>query len=319
MFKQLLIPLDRSALAEQALGRAAALARATDASVDLVLVHEPFGTPLDVGLESYVDDLADEQRYLEDVASELRSGASLRVTCALVRGAASEMICERAKQIDADLIVMTSHARTGFGRMWLGSVADAIVRNATIPVLMLRPVERASERQAAKSLFKHILLPFDGSSLAAEAVGPATDIARASRADLTLLRVIAPVPLLSAFDVTVPLAYPPLVPDEAATSEVMREAQTELDAIARRVHEEHQLTVNADVVVNERTAPSIIDYARAHDVDLIAMCTHGRGATRLLVGSVADALLRGSDVPILLRRPARTAVESAVFSDASAA
>jgi nucleotide-binding universal stress UspA family protein len=319
MFKKLLIPLDRSPLAEQALGRAAALARATEASVDLVLVHEPFGAPLDVGLEGYVDDLGEEQRYLEDVANELRSGASLRVTCALVRGGASEMICERAKEIDADLIVMTSHARTGFGRMWLGSVADAIVRNAAIPVLMLRPVERAPERQAAKNLFKSILLPLDGSSLAAEAVGPATDVARASGADLTLLRVVAPVPLVSAYDVTVPLAYPPLVPDEAATREVVREVQAELDEIARRLGEEHHIKVSTDIIISERTAPSIIDYARAHDVDLIAMCTHGRGATRLLVGSVADALLRGSRVPILLQRPARTAVESVVLSDASAA
>jgi len=319
MLKQLLIPLDRSPLAEQAVGRAAALARATDASVDLVLVHEPFGTPLGVGLEGYVDDLADEQRYLEDVANELRSGASLRVTCALVRGGASEMICERAQEIDADLIVMTSHARTGFGRMWLGSVADAIVRNATIPVLMLRPVERAPDRLAAKSLFKHILLPLDGSSLAVEAVGPATDVARASGADLRLLRVVAPVPLVSAYDVTVPLAYPPLVPDEAATAEVVRETQAELDEIARRLREEHHVTVSADIVVSDRTAPSILDHARAHDVDLIAMCTHGRGASRLLVGSVADALLRGSGVPILLQRPARTAVESVVLSGASAA
>lgn len=319
MFKQLLIPLDRSPLAEQALGRAAALARAADASVDLVLVHEPFGTPLDVGLEGDVDDLAGERRYLEDVANELRSGASVRVTCALVRGGASEMICERATEIDADLIVMTSHARTGFGRMWLGSVADAIVRNATIPVLMLRPVERAADREAAKSLFKHVLLPLDGSSLAAEAIGPATDIARTSGADLRLLRVVAPVPLVSAYDVTVPLAYPALVPDEAATAEVVREAQAELDETARRLHDEHHLAVSAEVVISVRTAPSIIDFARAHDVDLIAMCTHGRGATRLLVGSVADALLRGGGMPLLLQRPARTAVESAVLSGASAA
>jgi nucleotide-binding universal stress UspA family protein len=100
---------------------------------------------------------------------------------------------------------------------------------------------------------------------------------------------------------------------------MVREAQDELDEIARRLHEEHHITVNADIVVSSRTAPSIIDYARAHDVDLIAMCTHGRGASRLLVGSVADALLRGSGVPVLLQRPARTAVESAVLSGASAA
>jgi nucleotide-binding universal stress UspA family protein len=236
-----------------------------------------------------------------------------------MQGGASEMICERAKEIDADLIVMTSHARTGFGRMWLGSVADALVRNATIPVLMLHPVERLSDREAAKRLFKHVLLPIDGSSLAAEAVGPATDMARASGADLTLLRIVAPVPLVSAYDVTVPLAYPPLVPDEAATRQVVREVEAELDEIAQPLHEAHGLTVHTAVLVSERTASSIIDYARAHDVDLIAMCTHGRGATRLLVGSVADALLRGSGVPVLLQRPARTAIESVVLSDASAA
>lgn len=319
MFKQLLIPLDRSPLSEQAVGRAAAIARATKASVDLVLVHEPFGTPINVGLPGDADDFANERDYLESVARELRTGASIHVTCAVLRGAASEMICERAKNVGADLIVMTSHARTGLGRMWLGSVADSVVRNASIPVLMLRPVERAPEEAAAKHLFKRVLVPLDGSNLAAEALGPATDLARACGAELTLLRVVAPVPLVSAYDVTIPLTYPPVIPDEPATAQVVREAEAELDGIARRLHDEHRLAVRSTVIVNARTAVAIIDYARGYDVDLIAMCTHGRGATRLLVGSVADALLRGSDIPILLQRPRRAAVEPIVFSDASAA
>jgi nucleotide-binding universal stress UspA family protein len=71
--------------------------------------------------------------------------------------------------------------------------------------------------------------------------------------------------------------------------------------------------------VSGRTPATIIDYARAHDVDLIAMCTHGRGATRLLIGSVADALLRGSALPILLQRPKRAAAESPFLGEASAA
>jgi nucleotide-binding universal stress UspA family protein len=319
MFKQLLIPLDRSPLSEQAVGRAAAIARATKASIDLVLVHEPFATPLDIGLGSDADDLADEQRYLESVAGELRTGASISVTFTVVRGAASEMICERAKELGADLIVMTSHARTGIGRMWLGSVADAVVRNATIPVLMLRPEERAADRETAKHLFKHILVPLDGSTLAAEALGPAIDLARASGADLTLLRVVAPVPLVSAYDVTIPLAYPPLLPDEPATREVLRDVEEELSEIARRLRDEQRLSVRSEVVVSERTPASIISYARGHEVDVIAMCTHGRGATRLLVGSVADALLRGSGLPVLLQRPGRAAVEPMPLSDASAA
>jgi nucleotide-binding universal stress UspA family protein len=319
MFKQLLIPLDRSPLSEQAVGRAAAIARATQASIDLLLVHEPFGVPADFPPASDADDFAAERVYLESVAAELRSGAAIHTTCAVLRGGASEMICERAKEIGANLIVMTSHARTGLDRLWLGSVADAVVRNATIPVLMLRPVERPSDGATAKHLFKHVLVLLDGSELAAEVLPPATDLARASAADLTLLRVVAPVPLVSAYDITIPLAYPPLIPDEPATRQVVREVEGELEMIARRLRDEQHLTVRGEVIVSDRTPKAIINFARAHDVDVIAMCTHGRGATRLLVGSVADALLRGSGIPILLHRPSRAAVEPSTFSDASAA
>jgi len=319
MFKKLLIPLDRSPLSEQAVGRGAAIARAAHASLDLVLVHEPFGTPISVPVASDADDAAEERKYLETVASELRTGASIQVSFAVMRGGASEMICERAEEIDADLIVMTSHARTGLGRLWLGSVADSVVRNATIPVLMLRPVEHAPDRETARRLFKHVLVPLDGSRLAAEALGPAIGIARASGADVTLIQVITPVPLVSAYDVTIPLGYPPLIPDDAATSEVASEAEGELTEIARRLREEHRINVRSEVIVSARTPVSIIDYARGHDVDLIAMCTHGRGATRLLIGSVADALLRGSGLPVLLQRPKRAAVEPTAFTDANAA
>ena len=319
MMKKLLIPLDRSPLSEQAVGRAAAIARATQAAIDLVLVHEPFGSAFDTGRNSDATDVAAEHQYLESIAGELRSGASLPVTCAVLKGAASEMICQRAKEIAADLIVMTSHARTGIGRLWLGSVADAVVRNASVPVLMLRPVDRPMEKAAAHHLFKKILVPLDGSSLAAEALGIATEMARASEAELTLLRVIGPVPLMSPYDVTVPLAYAPIVPDEAATQQVANEAAAELDEIARRLRDEQHVSVRSEIVVNGRAAAAIIDYVRAHDIELIAMCTHGRGATRLLVGSVADALLRGSGIPVLLHRPAHVTVEPSALSDASAA
>jgi len=319
MFKKLLIPLDRSPLSEQAVGRAAAIARATRASIDLILVHEPFGMPIDGPPASDAQDAANERQYLETVAAELRSGASVSVTCTVLRGAASEMICERAKGIGADLIVMTSRGRTGLGRMWLGSVADAVVRNSTVPVLMLRPEDRPSDRETAKHLFDHILVPLDGSDFAAEILGPAADLAAASAAELTLLRVVAPVPLVSVYDVTVPLTYPPLIPDEAATQQVVGEVEAELDGIAHGLHERQRLTVRSEVIVNERTPSSIINYARGHDVDLIAMCTHGRGATRLLVGSVADALLRGSGIPVLLQRPSRAALEATTIRDATAA
>src|SRR5437899_8764831 len=141
MFSKVLVPLDRSPLAEQALGQAAAIARAAHAEIDVVLVHEPLqftgyrnGTLND-------DMIKAEEAYLESVATELSSSASVPVTHAVVSGSPVDMICARARETGANLIVMTSHGRTGLSRAWLGSVADAVVRRSAVPVLMLRPID----------------------------------------------------------------------------------------------------------------------------------------------------------------------------------
>src|SRR5215467_15633166 len=139
MFRKIMVPLDRSALAEQALGQAAAIARTSNAGVDLVLVREPRPLPeYQIGAADDKD-LHGYERYMQAVVAKLHSGASVEVTHAVVQGAPAEMIRTRAHEVGADLIVMTSHGRTGLSRAWLGSVADAVVRRSTIPVLMLRP------------------------------------------------------------------------------------------------------------------------------------------------------------------------------------
>ena len=316
MFTKILVPLDRSAFAEQALGRAAAIARASGASIDLILVHEPFGVSFFDNAASETDTLLGEQRYIERMAAEVCAGSSLTVTAGVHRGSASEVICDRAREVGADLIVMTSHGRTGLARMWLGSVADAVVRNSPVPVLVLRPIVDANDRRAAHHLFKHVLIPLDGSALAADIFPTATAIAQAGGAKITLLRVIAPVPLATVTDAPVPIAYAPIVPDAIATGHLASEVAAELDEIARRLKGLGHLDVHSDVIVDGHTAPAVIDYARAREVDLIAMCTHGRGASRLLVGSVAEKVLRGSGLPTLLHRPVHLDAEPTVVTEA---
>ena len=316
MFTKSLVPLDRSPLAEQAVGRAAAIARASEASIDLILVHEPFGGGLFGSAASETDTLLGEQRYIERMAAEVCAGSSLTVTAGVHRGTVPDVICDRVRETAADLIVMTSHGRTGLGRMWLGSVADAVVRNSPVPVLVLRPIVDANDRRAAHHLFKHVLIPLDGSALAADIFPTATAIAQAGGAKITLARVITPVPALTPVDATVPLAYTPIVPDEVATKHLASEVAAELDEIAQRLKEHGHVDVKAEVIVDERAAQAIIDYARANDVDLVAMCTHGRGASRLLVGSVADKVLRGSGLPILLHRPVHLSAEPTVITEA---
>jgi nucleotide-binding universal stress UspA family protein len=290
MFTRILVPLDRSPLAEQALGQAAAIARASAAELDLVLVNEP-------------EDAAVNERYLESVADELRAGASLTVTCAVMRGTPAETICARARDVGASLIVMTSHGRTGLSRAWLGSVADAVVRGSTVPVLLLRPVDTPADRLAARRLFEHVLVPIDGSESAAGVLDAAADLARCSGAPVTLLRVVQPVPILAAYDINQPMAFPATVLDGEATAHVAQSAAGQMEEMARTVRERGNVKVDAQVIVGGRVAESIIDFAHGHAVDVIAMSTRGRGASRILLGSVADKLLRASGLPMLLRRP----------------
>jgi nucleotide-binding universal stress UspA family protein len=302
MFKKILVPLDRSSLAEQAVGQAVALARAAHAEIDLVTVHQPLLLGGSGDASWNAEQWDDERKYLESIVEELASGASVSPTHAVVRGHTVDMICKRAWDVDADLIVMTSHGRTGLSRAWLGSVADGVLRHSSLPVLMLRPIETRADRLAAHRLFEHMLVPLDGSTLAVEILSAATALARTCNARTTLLRIVEPVPVVS-LDSSVAYSFQPSVHDRAATDALVEEAKRQLDELARWLAVPGSATVDAHVVLADRVAQGIIDYARAHHVDVVAMSTHGRGASRFLLGGVADKVLRASGLPLLLHRP----------------
>ena len=302
MFKRLLVPLDGSALAEQAIGQAIAIARAAKAEIDLVLVHQPFPFE-DVGDTSRLDALLNEEhRYIESIVAEITSGSPVPVTHVIMKGAATEMICRRIEDVQADLVVMTSHGRTGLSRAWLGSVADSVVRRSTAPVLMLRPIEGKTRRDAAHHLFKRVLMPVDGSAFSMEVFPSATALAKCSGASLSLLRVVEPFPLVSP-DAGIPYAYMPAVVNDPEMKNFAKKVEGQLRELASALSEESGMNVDAHVVVEPRVASAIHEFARTHDADVIAMTTHGRGMSRLLAGSVADKVLRGGSLPMLLFRP----------------
>jgi nucleotide-binding universal stress UspA family protein len=301
VFKTLLVPLDGSALAEQSLGQAAAIARATGAEIDVVMVHQPrardgYGDAPD-------DDRAwnDEHGYLETIASELVAGGSIRVSHSMLSGDPEEMISRRAADIEADLIVITSHGRTGFSRTWFGSVADGLVRRGPAPVLILRPIEGDARRSAAHHLFNHVLVPLDGSALAADVLPTAIDLARCSSARITLLGVVQPM-LSSPYDPAGLLPYSVVLRDDSFTERLVEEAAKDLKALSAGLAADGLPSVDAHVVVAENVANGIVEFARSHEADVVAISTHGRGTSRYFVGSVADKVLRASRLPILLRR-----------------
>jgi nucleotide-binding universal stress UspA family protein len=308
MFTKILVPLDGSSIAEQAIPVAVSLARAARASLDFLGVHQP----LAVQVTNLLEELEharwhEDNRYITSIADETRATVDVPVTEAVLSGEPAAVICKRALDEGANLVVMTSHGRTGFSRAWLGSVADGVVRRAAVPVLMLRIADAAPDREGVTPLLERILVPLDGSRAAEAVLEPARALAEAFGGTLVLLRVVQPVPMG-----TVPpmgFAGGTIVEDEEATHVVALEARREVEAIARGLADRGFASVERHVVVETGVARAILDFANRHRVDLIAMSTHGRGASRLVVGSIADKVLRGSALPVLLRRPVLMAAE----------
>lgn len=304
MFKKLLVPLDRSPLAEQAVGTAVAIAREAHAAIDLVLVHErPFGIEPRSSLD--LTNWHDDDEYLATIATEVQASVDLPVTHAVPTGNPVEMICARAHAEGVDLIVMTSHGRTGLSRAFLGSVADGVVRQSAVPVLLLRVAEQKPVTRPIRALplFRRILVPLDGSAFSADVLMSAADLARCGNGKLLLLRVVPPVPKVAA---DVPLGSSAALlaeVDEIATRTLVEQAHDDLVGVVRSLARTGIADVETAVVLDPRVSRAIIDHANHHRADAIAMSTHGRGATRLVVGSVADKVMRNAKMSILLRRP----------------
>jgi nucleotide-binding universal stress UspA family protein len=297
---KLLVPLDMSELAEQALPAAVAIANAQGASeIRLVLVHEP------IRYAGYPDApwnmarSATEFRYLEDKARELRSLVTIPVSVDHPTGAAVQTMTEMAASTGIDLIVMTTHGRTGLSRAWLGSVADGVMRSTGIPVLMLRPIETPAAIEGAAKPFSRVLIPLDGSHAAESIIDAAISVAGRS-AKYFLARVVQPIPLI------VPTADPytmtTMMTDPGATELVADEARKYIRDVAGRIAEHGVTAIEQSVLIGDHPAQILLDVAKAHDIDLIALATHGRGMSRLVLGSVADKLLRGSTTPLLVSR-----------------
>jgi nucleotide-binding universal stress UspA family protein len=309
MFRSLLVPLDGSPFAEHALPLALSIARRAEAELQLVCVHR---TPEAdhpahhfLNEESWVTEWKTRhEAYLGNIAQRLRAAGGKAVTPLVLQGEIAGSICKQVMEAGTSLVVMTTHARGPLGRMWLGSVADLLIRELSRPLLLVRPLEERVDL-SLDVVLKHILIPLDGTPLAEQILEPAVTLGEAMGAEYTLLRVIRPVAAIH---------YPPEGAMEATLPEGMRQQLERVETEARvkaeeYLHETAQrlrgrlLRVHTKVVDEAQPALAVIDTAQRMPANLVAMQTHGRrGLSRLVLGSVADKVLRGAAVPLLLQR-----------------
>ncbi len=306
MFRTIVVPLDGSPLAEHAIATATMLAERADAEVVLVRAHELMLHDLgdQLALERAMREEA--QDYLDRTATGIHSEIGLTPRTAILDGPPAHAICEFARKQKAPLLVMSTHGRTGFSRAWMGSVADAVVRSTSAPVLMLRPEEAPDGLLEPLGVFHRMLLPVDGSGYSEQVVPHAMALAGLTDAQVLLLEVVKPVftpAFMPAMEYVVAYAPPEEYATEATASQVERAADY-VSSLAVKLRRQYAtLDIQTEVRTDASPAKAILDTAQAQGTDVVAMTTHGRGMRRLMIGSVADKILRGGPRALLVVRP----------------
>jgi nucleotide-binding universal stress UspA family protein len=298
--KTILVPLDGSALAQRALPHAQMLAQVIDARLHLLRVvadtrsaHMQLDNPtIRAEAGAIGRDNAPEWDALRQLAenslaeqvAHLRADG-LYVTSEVRLGVPAETIVEVASECHARLIAMATHGRGGLTRWALGSVADAVLHTAAVPVLLVRGDALTVKHPPA---LKRILVPLDDTDLSRQALPTAIELADCARAEVVVAQAVT-----SSIEEYISAA-PPL----AQLRDKLR-AQV-LDEYALHVGSDRQARVTATVLVGQ-AAQAIAEESSWRSADLIVMATHAySGLARWVHGSVADRLLHATTTPLLL-------------------
>jgi nucleotide-binding universal stress UspA family protein len=298
-FGTILVPLDGSPNAEHGLPFAARLAHRTGSALHLVTVHVPVASLLVSPEEPVVNGeleqelRQDQETYLASTATAVATPHGVRVTHAVVdlHGTVAKTLADHAQAKRVGLVVMTTHGHGGVNRLWLGSVADRILRRVHVPVLLLRPTE-----DTLHTAFRRIVVALDGSPEGERPLEPALALGSLTRdVHHTLVQVVEP--------------PAPLITRVAMSSARMRPHWREqqencvrsyLERVATRLRS-RGFSVATEMIAAPGIGEQVLGLARRVSADLIVVGTHAaRGVEHLLLGSVADKVIRGSTQPVLV-------------------
>jgi nucleotide-binding universal stress UspA family protein len=293
--EKILVPLDFSPASVKALDYAVWLAKQFRAAIHLVHVYPPDEVSAVPGARHLLFQSAEAiERLNEELTGIHRKHVPTfrPENCHIRGGRPYEEIVRVAREIGADLIVLSTRGHSGLKHLLLGSTAERVVRNAPCPVLVARKRKQRSKATREAFAIRTILVPTDFSQSSLAGTKYAAFLAKKLNATLRLFHAMYPYTNY----VFVDRAGVRLSGLAEAVEETARQ---EMDAL-KQMDFLHGLPVQTELLPGP-AVDEICAAASGPDVDLIITSTHGRtGLKHALIGSVAEHIVRYSDRPVLV-------------------
>ena len=319
MFRHIVIPLDGSPRAEEALPVAARLARASEGQLTLLRVVTPTieldvrPMPLTTAAElASEEDIARANDYLAQIATS-KELEGINIHTEALSGPVAKTILLFAYMQHVDLIAICSRGITGLKHWALGSVAEKVARHSSIPVLVIHEDgPKLTTTHETPTHVVRLLVPLDGSALAEAALTPAAQLCAAlaapARGALHLCQVLRLVPVKEEENEQI----------DRMNKQAIADAKAYLQTITQRLQQDEAAssgcTVSSSVIVHSDVAETLIRMAEHGEgleasekfdaCDVIAMATHGgSNIAYWVMGSITERILHGSKLPMLIVRP----------------
>jgi len=294
--KSILVPLDGSAFAEQAIPLALGIAEQTGAVLNLVHVFVPAEVLdpydalhfVDVSLKSLKHD---KTRYLADVVDKLAATSSVFVASRVIEARAVSPSLDNIPGLDADLVVIATHGRGILGRLLSGSVAHSLLRQISVPLILVRGTDEPVTFSA--QTVEHVLLPFAGAKVSEQALQAIMDLGIFPTARHSLLHVVPLEPMHVVQDYARRTEWVPSRSRRIAGMQYLYPLARSLRADDRSVYTK---VASSD----EPMGQVVLRCAEQDDVGLIAIAyRHQWPLARMFWPNSSEYLFRNSSRPIM--------------------
>ncbi len=294
MFEHILIPLDGSSLAECVLPHGVAVARALGARATVLQVIEQAEA---AGRMRAIDPLewhyseAQAGAYLQAVAERLRL-AGLPTGQVLLQGDPAERVIDHAQAEGADLILLSSHGRSGLSGWNVSSVVQKILARAYLSFLLI-PAYHPATAEISALRYHRILVPLDGSQRA-ECVLPLAGALAAHHGSQLILAHVVRRPEL-------PRRAPPSREDQELANALTERNRLEASRYLEEVRARLSLPAEVRLLVEDHVAGALQQLALDENADLALLSAHGySGETRWPYGSLANSFILYGNTPLLI-------------------